>query len=624
MDDFSQDELRAEAIKRGLIKPDASMSGASSAPMSSAPAAPNAPARAPQAGDNFLQNADQNDFGFMSHPITNTMKGVHAVQDFAGGLAGGAQRLASFIGEGAEMPAHAAYEKVTGNKVPHFPVREFMGLEGDNPVDLRKMISHNPDSFMSSLGGFAPAIAAGGASIPKQILANGVWGVTQANPDQVNATGYLPNGRIAAGAEDAALAGTLGAAAKYGPGLIKAGAAQVGKAVNYLNPNKDAEAFLKTLGSGTKEENAQSLARDIQQSHEANRADALSHKEPIYQQEAKTDIYKTPDTALPEGNLDKVAHYIVPGEKTTPDQMDALAKEIKNFRAGKVGKDPYDFDDFTHNVQDIFKSDMNQTQIDNLEHALSIPTETAGKFRSMAEKNPNLIEGNTRDLYDKFTKKPTLSNADALQSQLGDDYGYYKGLQERGKLEPALKPRLKQLSDLRNQLKDEMQEGLNRKNPAYGPEIDKFNQKYAENVVPYGKEEFTKNIVNEGKAVKAERAANPTLPFNVTSGEAGSYFANPSRAATKVAGDIGEAGRKKILYNLLADDTNPDAKGLAHAILQAKQSQGYSRYVTPEMEDLAKQLLQRVKWKNRALYGAGGLAGALGGGAVYEAGRKLI
>jgi hypothetical protein len=431
--------------------------------------------------------------------------------------------------------------------------------------------------------------------------------------------GYYPEGRIGGGLADATLATAGAGAFKYGPSLLRAGANQVGKIANYLSPNKDAASFLKSLGSGTKEENAQALARDIQQAHDANRADALSHKEPIYQQEAKTDIYKTPETALPEGNLNIMAHYIAPGDKASTQQLDSLAQEIKNYRAGKVGQDPYDFEDFTHNVQDIFKSDMNQTQIDNLEHALSVPTEADSAFRKMAEKNPNLIEGNTRELYDKFAKKPTLSNADALQSQLGDDYGYYDKLNKKGKLEPALKPRLKQLSDLRNQLKDEMQAGLNRKNPAYGAEIDQFNKKYSQNVVPYGKKDFTKNIVNEGKKVRDERAANPSLPYNITSDEAANYFANPSREALKVSGDIGEAGRNKILYNLLADETNPEAKGLANAILKAKQSKGYSRYITPEMEDLANQLLKRTKWQKRAKV-IGGLAGA---GFLTEEGMRL-
>lgn len=598
---FTREQIEAELKARGVNVP--SGAGAPSAP----------------SDGGLLQNGDTtNSFGFMSHPIANTMKGVHAAQDFAGGLMGGVQKGAAFLTKPIEYATHAAYEGITGNKVPHYNTGELFGVGGDNPVDLNKAISNNPDSFMSTMGKYAPAMAAGGASIPGQMVANGLWGAVQADPQQENLGGILPSGRVGAGIEDAALAGTVGAAAKYGPGLIKSGANQVKKAWDYIHPDQDAAAFLKTLGSGTKEANAQSLAKDIQMAHQNNLQDALSHKEPIYQQEAKTDIYKTPDTALPEGNLDIMAHYIAPGEKTSATQLEALSKEIKAFRSGKpdkAGNPTYDFDDFTHNVQEIFGSDMNQTQIDNLEHALNIPVSSDSKFLTMAKNNDKIIEGNTRDLYDKFVKKPTLSNADALQSQLGDDYGYYKGLQEKGKLEPALKPRLKQLSDLRNQLKDEMTEGLNRRNPNYGKELDQYNQKYRENVVPYGQEQFTQNIVGEGKKVREERAANPNLPYNVTSGEAASYFANPSRSALKVSEDIGEAGRNKILYNLLADETNPEAKGLANAILSAKQSKGYSRYITPEMEDLAQQLLRRTKWRERtgnAVKWGSGIAGVAG------------
>lgn len=597
---LTRDQLKAELIRRGVLAPDDGEQAARS------------------------QNA-KDAIGLDRGPLDT-------VRDVAGGVMGGAQRLASTMGEAGQAIGNLAaplrkYVPEWAKVVPNVNIREEMGLAGPNQVDLEKMISSdNPSRIAQGVGKYLPAIAAGGASIPGQMVANGLWGAVQAAPEQQNAGGYLPNGRIGGAVTDAALAGAGGVVGKElmaGAPNIRAAANYVGKKLDYLRPDKDAAEFLKNLGSGTKEENAQALARDIQQAHEANRADALSHKEPIYQQEAKTDIYKTPESALPEGNLDKVAYYIAPGVKPKPEQLQALGKEIANFRKGYYmeGKDkvPYSIDDLTHEAGNIFKTDLNQTQIDNLEHAMNVPTETTGKFRKMAETNPNLIEGNTRDLYDKFTKKPTLSNADALQSQLGDDYGYYKGLQERGKLEPALKPRLKQLSDLRNQLKDEMQAGLNRKNPAYGAEIDKFNQKYAENVVPYGKEEFTKNIVNEGKAIKDERAANPSTPYNITSGEAASYFANPTRAAVKVSEDIGEAGRKKILYNLLADETNPEAKGLANAILKAKQSQGYSRYITPEMETMANQLLKRTKWRTRAKI-AGGLVGA---GALTDAGYEL-
>ncbi len=602
MDDFTPEQLRAEAIARGLIPADTANT-------------PDAPTRQKQPGDNFFQNEDQNTFGFMSHPITNTMKGVRAVQDVAGGLMGSAQRLGSAIGETVEYPTHAAYERYTGNQVPHFPVREFMGLEGENRFDLREKISHDPNSAMSKVGGILPALAGGGLSIPRQMAAQGLWGAVQADPGQENLGGIAPSGRMGAALTDAALTGTVGAGVKYG---LPAAASVIKKGFNYLTPNKDAEAFLKSLGSGTKEENVQALARDIDTAYQQKLDEALAHKKPVYEQEGKSNIYKTPESKLPEGNLDKVAYYIAPGEKTTPAQLEQLGKEIKNYR--KSG----DFDEFSSNVSEIFNADMSPTQVKNLEHALSIPTQADSAFFALAEKNPKLLSGKTRELFDKFKRRQTLQNADDLQSQLGADMGTFSSRAEKIGLDKGESYELEQLKELRDTLKSEMQGHLERVNPKLAEENKTFSDKYRSNVIPYQEEAATKTIANEPGFIKKQRMENPELPYNVTSSQMKAAFAEPGRQAQQIAGDIGEAGRNKILYNLLADDTKPEAKGLANAILEAKQSQGYSKYITPEMVDLANQLLKRTKWRERAAFGAKGLAGVLGVGAVEETIRRNL
>lgn len=608
MADNSPDDMeaiKAELMKRGAL------------PSNNASAAPSMPS-----DGGLLQNGDTtNSFGFMSHPIANTMKGVNAVQDFAGGLMGSAQKLGATIGQAVEYPTHAAYETITGNKVPHYNVREMFGLEGENPVDLRKSISHNPDSFMSGMGGIAPAIAAGGASIPGQIAAQGLWGAVQADPGQENLGGYMPSGRIGAGLTDAALTAGGAAAFKYAPGVLKAGAKQVGRVFNYLNPDKDAAAFLKTLGSGTKEENVQALAKDIDDAYQSKLQDALSHKEPVYAQEGKSNIYNTPESALPEGNLDKVAYYIAPGEKPKPEQLEALAKEIKNYR--KSG----DIDDFTSNVSEIFNADMNSTQVKNLEHALSVPTKSDSSFMALVDKNPKLIQGKTQELFDIFKRRQTLENADKLQSQIGKQMGKYSDRAEKSGLSTGEDLELQQLKEMRDSLKNDMQGHLKRVNPKLAQENQTFTDKYRENVTPYQEENATKEIANEPGYIKKQRAENPSLPYNVTSSQMKEAFAEPSRQALQIAGDLGEAGRNKILYNLLADETNPEAKGLANAILNAKQSKGYSKYITPEMESLANQLLKRATWRGRigefGKYSAGGLAGAAGVTGLYKGYKAL-
>ena len=368
----------------------------------------------------------------------------------------------------------------------------------------------------------------------------------------------------------------------------------------------------------------QALAKDIDAAHQAKLQDALSHKTPVYEQEGNSNIYNTPASALPEGNLDKMAHYISPGDKPTPNQLDSLGKEIQKYRAGKFNGDTYDFDDFTHNVSEIFNADMNSTQVANLENALSIPTNSNGKFMALVKKNPALIQGKTKDIFDIFNRRQTLNNADDLQSQIGNQMGKYSDLAEKTGLSPQQDLERQQLKEMRDALKTDMQSHLERVNPKLASENQTFTDKYRENVVPYGEESATRDIVNEPKYVKDKRAADPSLPYNVTSSQMIKAFAEPSRQALQISGDIGEAGRNKILYNLLADDTNPKAEGLANAILKAKQSEGYSRYITPEMEDLAQQLLKRAKWRDRTNLLSKIVAGGIVGSAAVDVGRKLI
>jgi hypothetical protein len=535
------------------------------------------------------------------------------------------------------------------------------------------------DQFERGLGQYGvPALALSGIAAPVG-AAGRIMGGMMGGGRAANAVGDVAAATLSRGAPQAAYMATqtdnplegaamgfggqgLAEAAPYIPGLLKAGAKMVGKGVDYLRPGKAAKDFLQDLsGVGapaqpsmpalpqnatvndaiaqqdqlaampkaktvmpTKEQNVQSLAKDIQDAHQARLQDALSHKEPVFEQEGKSNIYKTPASALPEGNLDKFAHYIAPGEKFTADDSSFLSKQIDNYRKGKVGKESFNFDDFIDNMEWYYGKDLKPNQVKNLEDALAIPTDAPQPFLSLAEKNPKAIEGLTKDLYDKFQKNQTLNNADKLQSQLGDDLGFYQKKSAMGTLEPAEVPKMQAIKQMRDHLKADMQAHLERKNPAMAQEYKTYAQKYRENVVPYGEETATRDIVNEPKYVRAQRAQNPNIPFNVTDLQIETAFSQPSRDAMKVSGDIGETGRNKILFNLLAKDAKPDAKGLATSILQAKQSGGYSKYISPEMEKWAEELLKRHAYRNKLNIAAGIAGGSLLSGAAWDVGKKLI
>ena len=609
MAEFSRDEIRQELMKRGVVPNDvaASMGGGVD------------PEKQAQM-DAFKDATGMNRTPF------DTMR------DVAGGLMGGIQHGLANMGEAGQAIGNtmaAPFRKYIPDwmkVVPDVNVREELGLGQNNPVDLEKMISSkNPSGLAQGIGKFLPAMAAGGASIPGQMLAAGVYGGATANPDEQNL--IAPNGRIGAGVQDALTAGLFGKVGQEvlgGLPITKAVGKYVNNKLDYFRPDKSAEEFLQKLGSGTKEENVQALAKDIDAAYQSKLNDALAHKKPVIEQEGKNNIYETPAGKLPEGNLEKVAYYIAPGEKTTPEQLNNLATEIKNFRRGKVGKDPYDFDDFTHNVSEIFNADMNPTQVANLEHALNIPTKVDSEFLKLADKHSDLLSDDTLDALNKFKKNHSFNNADDLQSALGDEMGTYSQRAEKIGLTKAESAEQKKFKAMRDALKSEMQSHLERVNPDLAKEYTTFSNKYRENVIPYQEENATKAVANEPRYIKERRLENPNLPYNVTGSQMQQAFAEPGRQAMQIANDIGESGRNKVLYNLLGNDLKPDAKGLAESILNAKQAKGYSQYITPEMENFAKELLKRQKLRTKINYGAGGLAGIAGVGAAEEAVRRYL
>ena len=542
------------------------------------------------------------------------------LRDAAGGLMGGAQKIAATMGEAGQAIGGLAeplqkYVPEFLKRIPDVNIREEMGMGQNYPVDLESiMSSQNPNPIAQGAGKYAPAIAAGGTSVPGQMVANGLYGAAMASPEQENLGGWLPEGRPGAAIEDASLAGLFAGAKPVAKTIAK----PFVKAANYLRPNKSAKEFLATLGKGTKEENVQSLAKDIDIAYQAKRDEALAHKKPVFEQEGRSNIYNTPEAALPEGNLDKVAYYIDPGSKPNKMQLDAISKGLKKYR--KSG----DFNNFLDEVETSFNVNLTPNQEANLEHALSIPTKVDSQFLQLSKKYNDVISGKTQELLDRFERRPNLKNADELQSQLGDDMGKFTERKEKSGLNKVEDLEFQRLKELRDTLKSEMHGHLERVNPALADEYATFSKKYRENVVPYQEENATKAIANEPGYIKKERAENPSLPYNVTSSQMKTAFAEPSRAASQIGQDIGESGRNKILYNLLANETEPTGKGLATSILNAHQAEGYSKYITPEMVKFAKELLKREKWRKAGIYSGSTLAGIAGVGAAEEAIRRNL
>lgn len=119
--------------------------------------------------------------------ITNP---IDAARDLAGGVARGSQNLASAGLEGGEFITRKGAEalgKLFNNpvNVPKWNAREFMGLEGNNKIDLGKYIeSKNPNKLLSGIGQYGLGGASLGTKILPVIAANATNMALQAPPGQ--------------------------------------------------------------------------------------------------------------------------------------------------------------------------------------------------------------------------------------------------------------------------------------------------------------------------------------------------------------------------------------------------------------------------------------------------------
>lgn len=115
---------------------------------------------------------------------------IDAVRDISGGVARGSQNLASALLEGGEYLTRKGAEGISraiGNpvQVPKWNARQFMGLEGDNKIDLGKYLeSNNPNKFLSVLGQGLGGLAGANRGVLGLVGANAINTALQANPGE--------------------------------------------------------------------------------------------------------------------------------------------------------------------------------------------------------------------------------------------------------------------------------------------------------------------------------------------------------------------------------------------------------------------------------------------------------
>ncbi len=214
-------------------------------------------------------------------------------RDLLGGLAGTVQKGTSGVLEAGEYLTRKGAEKLGrdfGNpiNIPKWNAREFMGLEGNNQQDFQKQIqSRNPDWLTGVIGGIVPALLAGGASLPGQAISQGLYGASQASPNEKNVFGLLPEGRLGAGIKDAA-------SVFAGGKLLPLAAKGIGN-------------IFSTLKSAFNKINPREVSQSVQAAHDA----LLKSSEDIFENVGKTAKARGADTVSVNSNLiDKITPYL--------------------------------------------------------------------------------------------------------------------------------------------------------------------------------------------------------------------------------------------------------------------------------------------------------------------------
>lgn len=226
--------------------------------------------------------------------------------------------------------------------------------------------------------------------------------------------------------------------------------------------------------------------------------------------------------------------------------------------------------------------------------------------------------------HQEFVENPTFNNAYQLRKRLNARIGKLQNLVNEGKdIGLSGGEELGALVKRRNQLDSDINNFFN-KNPEAKGHYDLFNTKWRENVSPYTSSTLLSSI-----------SKNPNFK-GLTQSDIRGIFSNPTNEASKILGDIGEAGRGNVLFNEI-QKINPKVAGdLAEKLLELRKTGGYQETISPEMKGLADNLAARSLWRERAAKGAltaggaglgelfGGPFGALVGGAIGAGAKPTL
>jgi len=382
-------------------------------------------------------------------------------------------------------------------------------------------------------------------------------------------------------------------------------ALQLGKkGIEYLKPEKKANEFIETLGKGTASENIKDIGEEVKGSFESRKAEALKHKEELYPKEGGKNLYEIEKSKLPEGNLEKLSEIIEPGEKFTGEKSKAVTSALKKYR--KSGN----IESFLEESEDIFNvPELSKSQASKIEDALLMETKRESKYFTKDVADVYNKKGELYKLHQTYLKNPTLNNYDKLQSALKTESRRLKGV---ARTSESAKPKYDAIQENIANLNAD-KEAFMKTLPEKMQNLEnEFRTSWREHVVPYQEAGNTIRKLANGKWEEIEPS------------QLAKAFTYNNKMTRKVLDDVGEKIGKKLIYNAVKNVPEGDYKKLAETLLDLKQTKGYDRFITKEIEDWAHNMLKHGNRAENIIKAmkatGGGLAGSLAGGILGHPG----
>lgn len=526
---------------------------------------------------------------------------VDVIRDLVGGVAKGSQNLASAGLEAGEyLTRHGANAlgRELGHPVdvPYWNAREYMGLEGDRPINLGKMIaSKNPDPMTMAVGQFGLPAASGGLSALRQMLTQGAYGAAQAKPDEQNAFGALPSGRGGAFVENALLAGAPFAFPKL-----------VGMAKNaikkYLSPQKTYNELINTVSGGkTIPENIKELSERTKYGQKIAKEEALIPKREVMSESGEERIFPSQKKGEKITN-DTSSIFAEHPKDITPDKMQKYQKVLKSYY--KDG----DIDTLIEKGEEIFQHPgLKEKDISKLDEMLIPEKPVKGEY--LKTKNPDEHYSEIiQEAHDAYVKNPTFKNSDKLRSRLFKRINELNVRQKAKTITDAQEVELRSLNKSRNAIIRDQDNLIETFSPENKGKYGKFNEKWRNDVRAY--EDANTTIKN----LKNGNLKNMT-PQKITNAFS---FPELNPQMQRILKDIGPEGINNIVYNAIGKTKT--AKESLKLLENLEKNKGFAQYMTPEIRSYANKMKMQLRNKNAVKWSAG----ALGAGALYEMGKNAL